>query len=106
MCTGRSSRTDPQGRPGELILRTSPTRAMLGLVIDPDSELPPYEQLAVILRDEIMQGNLSGRIPSVHAISERHHVSHRIAARALTVLKGEGMIVSLPGKGHYVRERS
>jgi len=30
-------------------------------------------------------------------------VSHRTAARALSILKGEGMIVNVPGKGHYVR---
>jgi DNA-binding GntR family transcriptional regulator len=32
-------------------------------------------------------------------------VSHHIAARALSILKGEGLIVSVPGQGHYVRER-
>jgi DNA-binding GntR family transcriptional regulator len=79
---------------------------MLTGVIDPDSALPPYEQVAVMLRDEITEGALTGRMPSVHAISEHHRVSHRTAARALTILKGEGLIVSVPGKGHYVRERS
>jgi GntR family transcriptional regulator len=78
---------------------------MLDLVIDPDSALPPYEQLAVILRDEIAQGYLSGQVPSVHEISEHHGVSHRVAARALSVLKGEGLIVSVPGKGHFVHKR-
>jgi GntR family transcriptional regulator len=73
-------------------------------VIDPDSALPPYEQLAVILRDEIAEGTLSGRIPSIHTISQHHGVSHRVAARAMSILKGEGKIVSVPGQGHYVRE--
>jgi GntR family transcriptional regulator len=72
-------------------------------VIDPDSALPPYEQLAVVLRDEIAQGLLTGKVPSVHEISGHHGVSHRVAARALSVLKGEGIIVSVPGKGHFVR---
>ena len=72
-------------------------------MIDPDSAVPPYEQLAYTLRDEIAQGRLIGRIPSVHTISEAHKVSHRTAARALSILKGEGMIVSVPGKGHFVR---
>jgi DNA-binding transcriptional regulator YhcF (GntR family) len=76
---------------------------MLRTVIDPDSELPPYEQLAIILGDEIAQGMLSGKVPSVHEISEHHGVSHRVAARALSVLEGEGKIVSVPGEGHYVR---
>jgi len=79
---------------------------MLSGVIDPDSALPPYEQVAVMLRDEIIQGRLSGRIPSIHTISQHHGVSHRTVARALAILKGEGMIVSVPGKGHYVRERN
>jgi DNA-binding transcriptional regulator YhcF (GntR family) len=74
-------------------------------MIDPDSELPPYEQLAVVLRDEIAQGFLSGKVPSVKEISGHHGVSHRVAARALSVLKGEGLIVSVPGKGDFVHKR-
>ncbi len=76
---------------------------MLRIVIDPDSALPAYEQLAVILGDEIAQGMLSGKVPSIHEISEHHGVSHRTAARALSVLEGQGKIVSVSGQGHYVR---
>jgi len=72
-------------------------------VIDPDSAVPPYEQVAFMLRDEIAEGRLAGRVPSIHTIAEAHGVSHRTAARALSILKGEGMIVNVPGKGHYVR---
>ena len=72
---------------------------MLARVIDPDSAVPPYEQVAKMLRDEIAEGTMVGRIPSVHTIAEHHHVSHRVAARALEILKGEGMIVSKPGEG-------
>jgi len=79
---------------------------MLAKVIDPDSELPGYEQLAVVLRDEIAQGLLTGKVPSVHEIGGHHGVSHRVAARALSVLKGEGLIVSVPGKGDFIRKRS
>jgi GntR family transcriptional regulator len=74
-------------------------------VIDPDNAVPPYEQLANILRDEIFQGYLSGKVPSIHEISQHHHVSHHVAARSLSILKGEGLLVSVPGQGHYVRER-
>jgi GntR family transcriptional regulator len=75
-------------------------------VIDPDSGVPPYEQVAGKLRDEIAEGTLSGQLPSIHTISLHHHVSHRVAARALSILKGEGMVVSVPGKGHFVRDRT
>lgn len=76
---------------------------MLTRVINPDSAVPPYEQVAKMLRDEIAEGNMTGRIPSVHTIAEHHHVSHRVAARALEILKGEGEIVSRPGEGDFVR---
>ena len=56
-----------------------------------------------MLRAEIAEGRLTGRIPSIHTIAEAHGVSHRTAARAVSILKGEGMIVNVPGKGHYVR---
>ena len=75
---------------------------MLAHVIDPDSAVPPYEQVAKMMRDEIAQGAMTGRIPSVHTIAEHHHVSHRVAAHALEILKGEGMIVNVPGEGECV----
>jgi GntR family transcriptional regulator len=75
-------------------------------MIDPDSAQEPYEQLAVILRDEIAQGYLTGKVPSEHEIGERHGVSHRVAARALSILEGEGLLVKVAGEGHYVRERT
>jgi DNA-binding transcriptional regulator YhcF (GntR family) len=76
---------------------------MLADVIDPDSAVPPYEQVAKMMRDEITQGAMTGRIPSLHTIAEHHHVSHRMAARAVEILKGEGMIVDVPGEGELVR---
>ena len=80
-----------------------PLRGKLGHVIDPDSAVPPYEQVAKMMRDEVAQGDMTGRIPSLHTIAEHHHVSHRVAARALEILKGEGMIVDVPGEGEFVR---
>jgi DNA-binding transcriptional regulator YhcF (GntR family) len=77
---------------------------MLAHVIDPDSAVPPYEQVAKMMRDEIAEGDLIGRIPSIHTIAAHHHVPHRTAARALSILKGEGKIVSVPGRGHFVRD--
>ena len=81
----------------------APSPGMLAPVIDPDSAVPPYEQVAKMLRDEIAEGAMTGRIPSIRTIAAHHHVSHRVAARALEILRGEGMIVNVPGQGHYVR---
>ena len=86
-----------------MILPMPPLPGMLAHVIDPDSAVPPYEQVAKMMRDEIVQGSMTGRIPSVHTIAEHHHVSHRVAARAVEILKGEGMIIDVPGEGEFVR---
>ena len=61
-----------------LSLPTGPSPGMLARVIDPDSAVPPYEQVAKMLRDEIAEGNMTGRIPSVATIAEHHQVSHRV----------------------------
>ena len=92
-----------QAEPAGLSLPTARATGMLAPVIDPDSAVPPYEQVAKILRDEIAQGTMTGRIPSAHTIAEHHQVSHRVAARALEILQGEGMIENVPGEGHVVR---
>ena len=93
-----------QSMPGcPLSLPMARATGMLTPVIDPDSAVPPYEQVAKMLRDEIAQGTMTGRIPSVHTIAEHHQVSHRVAARALEILQGEGMIENVPGEGHVVR---
>lgn len=96
----RGSQGQPEAR---LSLPMARAASMLTLVIDPDSAVPPYEQVAKVLRDEITQGTMSGRIPSVHTIAEHHQVSHRVAARALEILQGEGMIENVTGDGHVVR---
>ena len=103
-CTPSSlSRLEQQVGARPLSLPMARAAGMLTPVIDPDSAVPPYEQIAKILRDEIAQGTMTGRIPSAHTIAEHHQVPHRVAARALEILQGEGMIENVPGEGHVVR---
>jgi DNA-binding GntR family transcriptional regulator len=74
------------------------------LVVDHDSPLPLHEQLAALLRDQIGTGMLKRRVPSILTLAQEHGVSHRTAARALTTLKEEGLIIPVRGKGFYVRD--
>jgi len=71
-------------------------------VIDHDSPVPLHEQLSALLRDQIAKGVLTGRVPSILSLAQEHQVSHRTAARSLTTLRDEGLIVSVHGKGYYV----
>jgi GntR family transcriptional regulator len=72
------------------------------LVLDNDSPVPLHEQLSVLLREQIARRRLTGRVPSILSLAQEHGVSHRTAARALTTLRDEGLIVSVRGKGYYV----
>ena len=71
-------------------------------MVDHDSPVPLHEQLSTLLRDQIKKGVLTGRVPSILTLAQEHQVSHRTAARALTTLRDEGLIVSVQGKGYYV----
>lgn len=71
-------------------------------MVDHDSPLPLHEQLATLLRDRIRSGVLKRRVPSILSLAQEHGVSHRTAARALTTLKDEGLIIPVRGKGFYV----
>lgn len=59
-------------------------------------------QLADLLRSQIGRGELTSRVPSVKTLSQDHGVSHVTAEKALAVLRDEGLIRSVIGKGFYV----
>jgi DNA-binding GntR family transcriptional regulator len=72
-------------------------------MIDHDSATPVYVQLADIVRSQIQDGAITNRVPSIRTLSEEYGVSHVSAAKALDVLKAEELIVSVRGKGAFVR---
>ena len=76
------------------------------MVIDHDSATPLYLQVADLLRRQIEDGALTTRLPSVKSLSQEHGISHITAEKALAVLKDEGIIHSVIGKGYYVAEPS
>jgi DNA-binding GntR family transcriptional regulator len=71
--------------------------------IDHNSATPLYVQLAALIRGQIEDGALTGRIPSVKTLSQEHGVSHVTAEKALAVLKEDGIIHSVIGKGTFVK---
>ena len=70
--------------------------------IDHESSTPLYVQLAALLRSQIEGGTITKRLPSAKTLSQDHGVSHITAERALTMLKDEGLITPVIGKGYYV----
>jgi DNA-binding GntR family transcriptional regulator len=70
--------------------------------VDHDAPTPLYVQVADILRDQISKGTLAGRVPSVATIAQQYEVAKGTAERALAILRDEGLIRSVMGRGHFV----
>ena len=73
-------------------------------MISEDSPEHPYVQLAGILRTQIEQGK-TGRLPPVTALAEQYDVSPATVKRALGLLRGEGLVYSVQGRGTFVADR-
>ena len=68
---------------------------------------PYYQQVADALRARIRSGELrpGDRVPSENEIKRDHQVARETARKALSVLRDEGLIVTMPARGSYVAER-
>jgi len=75
--------------------------------IDEDSPVPPYRQVAAILRSRIESGELAPgrRLPSIADLVQTYGIARTTAAKALRVLIDDGLAEVSPGMGTYVRPR-
>lgn len=76
----------------------------LGVSVDPYSLTPLYLQLAGVLRERIASGDLQPLhpIPSIEHLQEEFGVARGTVLRAVDVLRNEGLVRTVPGKGVYV----
>jgi len=72
-------------------------------MIDPTGPVPPYRQLAKILRERIRAGELPPGTRIVESdLTEEFEVARNTARRALAVLRDDGLIFTVPTRGSYV----
>lgn len=78
------------------------------MTVDHDSNVPPYRQVAAILRARIESGELAPRqrLPSIAGLVQEYGIARTTAAKALRVLVDEGRAEVVPGWGTYVTEPS
>lgn len=76
-------------------------------MINRSSSMPPWEQLAGILRGRIEGGELrpGDRIPSVVSLAQEYDLAPGTVRKALTQLQREGLVESRVGWGTFVSER-
>ena len=77
------------------------------VTVDHESNVPPYRQVAAILRARIQSGELAPRqrLPSIADLVQEYGIARTTAAKALKVLVDEGLAEMVPGWGTYVAER-
>lgn len=76
--------------------------------IDPIAPVPPYQQIADILRRRIKDGQYrpDTRKPTESELVEEFEVARTTARRAVAVLRDEGLIYTVPNRGSYVSRPS
>ncbi len=72
------------------------------MTVDHEAPTPLYLQVAAVLRGQIEDGTLSGRVPSAATIAQQYQVAKGTAERALAILRDDGLIRSVMGRGHFV----
>lgn len=75
--------------------------------IDRTSPVPPYRQIAAVLRRRIEDGEYGpgARLPSVVSLMQTFGVAHLTAQKALRVLVDAGIAEMSPGMGTYVKRQ-
>jgi GntR family transcriptional regulator len=73
--------------------------------IDPTGPVPPYRQIAKILRSRIESGEYpkGTRMPTESEIVDTWEVARTTARRAIALLREQGLIETVPQRGSYVR---
>ncbi|MFF1445078.1 GntR family transcriptional regulator [Streptomyces sp. NPDC058295] len=69
---------------------------------------PPYQHAADELRRDILQGRIKPgeQMPSIRELQERFGVANMTARSALNVLRDEGLIYTIHGRGSFVADHS
>ena len=66
--------------------------------------MPPYRQLAAILRDMITSGELApgATVPPIKRLRAEYGVAETTARKAIALLRDEGLVETVTGWGTFV----
>jgi GntR family transcriptional regulator len=76
--------------------------------VDPLSSVPVYRQVAEIIRQRIESGELAPDrpVPSEAHLVQEYGIARGTARRAIEVLRDQGLVVTVQGRGTYVKPRA
>jgi len=72
-------------------------------MVDPDSPVLAYMQVANELTDRIGRGELTGRLPAERDLASEYGVAYGTIRRAMEILRERGLIESVHGRGTFVK---
>lgn len=74
-------------------------------MIDREGPVPPYRQVAAILRERIESGEIprGRRIPSLVELEQEFGVARDTLRKAVQLLRDEELVETVPGLGVFVR---
>ena len=71
-------------------------------MIDPTARDWPRQQAARIIRERIASGDLGPLLPSQMKLAEEIGISPKTMEKVIRMLKDEGLIYTVPGRGTFV----
>jgi GntR family transcriptional regulator len=71
--------------------------------INETSDVHGYVQLADQMREKIRSGEYTDRLPSLKQLIERSGLSMSSVQHAVAVLKEEGLVYGVSGRGVFIR---
>jgi len=73
-------------------------------LIDPQGATPVYRQVADVLRRRIASGELPPNrpVPSETQLEAEFEIARGTARKAIAVLREDGLVVTIPGRGTFV----
>jgi GntR family transcriptional regulator len=76
--------------------------------IDRKGPIPPSKQLANILREQIVTGEIptGQRIPSFVELEQEYEIARDTIRKAVRILKDEGLVETVQGMGIFVIDRA
>jgi GntR family transcriptional regulator len=74
------------------------------VTVDQLDPTPIYEQLAMIIRQRIKAGDWKERqlVPSESSLQQEHGIARGSVRRAMELLREEGWVVTIQGRGTFV----
>ena len=78
------------------------------VMITRGTPVPPYRQLAAIIRGQIESGELTPgqQLPSVINLAAEYDIAVPTVRKAISLLKDEGLVTGVAGYGTFVAEPS